>query len=133
MSKIKTKIKGVKQIYNIQRGGKKLYKVKDINKTSGLQTYKLAVREEFEPMFKDCIKKLFSNIKNYTNTLECQLCHKEIQDIINSNYFHLHTEDNKNFITFHFLCALKPNSIEKFQDIMGRFDYISHRDDSKTL
>lgn len=133
MSKIKIKIRCVEQIYNSPGGGKKLYKEKDKSKTSGLQTYKLVVHEEFEPMFKESVKKLFANINNYTNTLECQFCHKEIQDIMNSNYFHLHTEDSRNFITFHFLCALKPKSIEKFQDIMGRFDYISHRNDSKTL
>ncbi len=131
MNQIRTKIKGVEQIYNSQGGGKKMYKEKEKSKTSDKQTNKLVILKEFEPLLKDSVIKLFSDINNYTNTLECQICHKEIQDTMEMNYFHLHTEDNKNFITFHFLCALRPNSILKFQDIMDKFDYTSRIDNSK--
>lgn len=128
MSKTKTKVSDAEQNYNFQGGGKKLHKDKNEIKNSFKKSDKLVIHKEFEPLFKNSVIKLLSNIKHYTNSLECQLCHKEIQDTMNPNYFHLHTEDFKNFITFHFLCALKPNSIEQFQEIMGRYDYISHID-----
>jgi len=131
MSKIKTKVKGVGQIYNFQGGGQKSYKEKDESKTYENQTDKLVICKEFEPLFKKSVIRLFSDINNYTNTLECWLCQKEIQDTMAMNYFHLYTEDSSKFITFHFLCALKSNSILKFQDIMDKFDYIAHIDDSK--
>lgn len=107
-----------------------MYKKTNEIKNSFEKSDKFVVHKEFEPLFKKSVIKLLSNIVHYTNSLECQLCHKKIHTIA-MNYFHLHTEDNKNFITFHFLCALKPNSVLKFQEIMNRFDYTSHIDDSK--
>jgi len=131
MSKIKRKIGNVEQIYNFGVGGEKLYREKDNNANSDKQTYKLVIRREFRPLFKKSVQKLFSDITNYTNTLECQYCHKEIQDTMEMNYFHLYPENNNNFITFHFLCALKPNSVLKFQNVMDRFDYTSRIDDTR--
>lgn len=131
MSKIKRKIGSVEQINNFGRGGKKLNKERNKIKNSDNQTNKLVIRREFEPFFKTSVLKLFSDITNYTNTLECQYCHKEIQDTMAMNYFHLYPEDNNNFITFHFLCALKPNLVLKFQDVMNRFDYTSRIDDRR--
>lgn len=131
MSNIKIKMKDVEQFYIIGGRGKKLHKEVDKEKTSEKQINKLVISKEFELMFKESVIKLCSDINNYNNTLECQFCHKEIEDTMAMNYFHLHAEGQEKFITFHFLCALKPDSVLEFQDMMGKFDYRSHIDDSK--
>ncbi|MFX0004069.1 MAG: hypothetical protein ACFE9J_11325 [Candidatus Hermodarchaeota archaeon] len=99
-----------------------LGKDKNINK----KTKRLVLQEEFRPMFIDSVKEILSDIKNYTNTLECKLCHKKIKDTMTPNYFQLRPIGQTQFITFHFLCALKPNVINEFQEKMGSFDYTVH-------
>jgi len=132
MSKTKIKTSGVEQSYIFQEGGgKKLIEQKEKDKSLIKENKILVIQEEFSPMFKERVKEIFSHIKNYTNTLECQLCHKKIEDTMTPNYFHLYLEGQTIFITFHFLCALKQDIVLEFQEKMDKFDYISRIRDSK--
>ena len=133
MSKLKIKLKGVEQVFKLEGSEKELQMEMDKGKNSERQINKLVISKEFEPMFKKSVIKLFSDFNNYTITLECQFCHKQIEDTMAMNYFQLHAKNQKKFITFHFLCALKPDSVLEFQDIMNKFDYRSHINDSKRL
>jgi len=128
MSKLKRKIISVEENYYFRGDEMKLYeeRVKDTN--MGRIDHKSVIYEKFKSTLKNATIKLLSDIKNYTNTLECRLCHEEIQDLTAPNHCHIYTEDREHFITFHFLCALKPDSVENFQEIMGQIDYIYYID-----
>ena len=106
MSKFKTKSSGVERHILIQEGGGRNLE-EEHNKITLKQNKILTIQEDFSLMFKDSVKEILSHIENYTCSLECQLCHKKIEDTMTPNYFHLYPEKQSIFIIFHFLCALK--------------------------
>lgn len=87
--------------------------------------------ERFLSLLKKTTIELLSDVKNYTSSLECKICHKKIQDHRNIDHFHLYTEDREHYMTFHFKCALKPKTGEKFDEIAGNLDYIFYIDNEK--
>ena len=89
-----------------------------------VKTEKERVRERFKSLLKPETIEIISNIENYTNSLVCMICNQEISDTKNFNYFHLHAEDYKRYITFHFACALRTGTEDDFNEIIGEFDYI---------
>lgn len=92
---------------------------------------KLVIHLKFKSLLKSKSKELLKNVKNYDKSLLCKICHKSIQDSSNWDYLHLYTEDNERFITFHFRCAFKRNTGEKFGEIAGEFDYIYYNNNHK--
>ncbi len=119
----------IEENYNFRGAEMKLYEENGKDKNLGRKNHKSVIYEKFKSMLKNATITLLSDIENYTNTLECQLCHEEIQDVTTPNYCHLYTEEREHFITFHYLCALKRNLAEEFQEIMGQIDYIYYIDD----
>ena len=92
-----------------------------------VKTEKERVREKFKSLLRPETIEIISNIENYTNSLVCQICNQEILDTRKMNFFHLHAEDYKQYITFHFICALRPGTADDFNEIAGEFDYIYSR------
>ncbi|MFX1574631.1 MAG: hypothetical protein ACFFB0_17980 [Promethearchaeota archaeon] len=91
------------------------------NRSNVLQ--KASVHDKFKSLLKFETFKILLNIRNYDNSLECKMCHKKIMNTRKPNYFHLYTEDQAHFITFHFFCALKSNTADEFLEIADNFDY----------
>lgn len=85
--------------------------------------------ERFLSLLKTTTIKLLSDINNYTSSFECKICHEEIRDHTNIDHLHLYTEDREHFMTFHFRCALKHNTGEKFSDIADNFEYVFYIND----
>ncbi len=103
-------------------------KVKNFSfKRIEVKTEKERVREKFKSLLRSETIEIIANIENYTNSHVCQICNQEILDIRNFNYFHLHTEDYKRYLTFHFVCALRPGTADDFNEIAGEYDYIYSR------
>ena len=94
------------------------------NRSNALQSS--SVHDKFKSLLRLETIKILSNIRNYDNSLECKICHKKILDTRKPNYFHLYTEDQAHFITFHFFCALKSNTVDEFLEIADNFDYTYH-------
>jgi len=84
-------------------------------------------REKFKSLLKPETIEIIANIENYTNSLVCQICNQEILDTRDFNYFQLHAGDYKQYITFHFVCALNPGTADDFNEIAEEFDYIYSR------
>lgn len=92
-----------------------------------VKTEKERVREKFESLLRSETIEIIANIENYTNSHVCQICNQEILYTTKMNYFHLHSEDYNQYITFHFACALRPGTTHNFNEIAGEFDYIYSR------
>jgi len=80
--------------------------------------------ERFLSLLKEETKELLSDIKNYTNSFKCSICHKRIEDTSKWDYIQLYTKDQENFIAFHLKCAFKRNKGEEFEEFLDNFDYI---------
>lgn len=103
------------------------------NKNSGSIIRLLNIHDKFKALLKKETIDILSDVNNYTDSLECKVCHNKILNTKIPNYFHLYTEDQAHFITFHFICALKPNSVDKFHEVADYFDYTYHINNKDTI
>ena len=102
-----------------------------IQNNSKITNRKLVIHLKFKSLLKFKSRSLLKNINNYDESHICKICNKQIQDLGNLDYLNLYGEENDQFITFHFKCAFRRNTGEKFSDIASEFDYIYYNNNHK--